>query len=107
MGYGLRNLCTPASIYLVISFIFIAIIYFNNFGIKGSFCLGPIYCSEAGSVLFVSKIIYILFWTWILNVLCNSGAGILAWIIMLLPLLLMVIFFILFLMNETAYIPRI
>ena len=38
------------------------------------------------------KLLYILFWTWILNLMCKAGATEIAWFLVLLPL---IIFFLL------------
>ena len=55
-----KNLCTPAFIYFALSVPSIAL-------------------------MFVMKLIYILFWTWILNLICRDGHTNVAWLLVALP----------------------
>ena len=86
---GLKNLCPPSLLYLVISVIALVVMAFQNYGNENVYCLG-VYTCEVSSVylIFMLKIIYILFWTWILNLICRAGAPIISWLIVLLPLVL-------------------
>lgn len=92
---GLRNLCTPAMIYLVISISAIVIMIVQNWLLNGNtnvFCLGSYSCSVSSIVLiFIVKLLYVLFWTWILNLICSAGAPEVAWFLVLLPFILMFI----------------
>ncbi len=90
---GLRDLCNPAYVYLVLSLITVMIMYLQNFGSTNIYCLGMYKC-EVGSVglIFFIKLLYILFWTWILNILCRGGAEWFSWLLVLVPY---IIFFIL------------
>ena len=92
---GLRNLCTPATIYLVISISAIVIMIVQNWLLNGNtnvFCLGSYSCSVSSMVLiFIVKLLYVLFWTWILNLICSAGAPEVAWFLVLLPFILMFI----------------
>ena len=90
---GLRNLCTPAYIYLVISVISILVIGLQNFGNDNAYCLGPYSCYTKNKVtIFIMKIIYVLLFTWILNIICKSGYETVSWILVLMPFILMFIF---------------
>jgi len=83
---GLTNLCAPAYFYLVISLIAIIIMALQNSGNVNIFCLGSYSCDVSSTALiFIIKIIYVLFWTWILNLMCRAGAETLSWIFVLLP----------------------
>jgi hypothetical protein len=89
---GLRDLCTPAYIYLVISTIALIIIAIQNIGGTGTYSLGPYTCDVTSTVIiFIVKIIYILFWTWVLNLICDAGASGISWFILLFPFILMFI----------------
>ncbi len=89
---GLRNLCTPAYIYLVISLISIIIMSIQNFGNTDLYCLGSLTCSVSSVVLiFIIKMIYIFFWTWILNIICKNGSEPIAWFLLLLPFILAIL----------------
>ena len=87
---GLRNLCTPSYIYLVISMIALVVMMYQNVGNIDKYCLGSYTCNVySTAMIFVIKAIYILFWTWVLNLICKSGAPGIAWFVLLLPLILM------------------
>lgn len=89
---GLRNLCTPAYVYLVISLIAIVIMFYQNVGNVDKYCVGSYTCTVSSTILiFLIKVIYILFWTWILNLICRAGAPAISWFVVLLPFLLMFI----------------
>ena len=40
-------------------------------------------------LVFVVKIIYILFWTWVLNLMCKDGHKGIAWFLVLIPFILL------------------
>ena len=86
---GLTNLCTPSKIYLGLSLLILVVMVLQNTnGNNDIFCLGEHSCNTQSKILiFIVKIIYILFWTWILNLICRAGAPTLSWILVLLPIL--------------------
>jgi hypothetical protein len=87
---GLRNLCTPAYVYLVISLIAMVIMLFQNLGGSSVYCLGTYECDVTSvTLVFIVKLIYVLFWTWVLNLICRAGATPLSWFLVLFPFLLM------------------
>ena len=95
----LNKLCTPAYVYLVISAISILVLAFQNLGSNQIFCAGSFSCSANNTALvFVIQVIYVLFWTWLLNKLCQNGASTVSWILVLLPLIMMFLFIVLFLL---------
>ena len=87
----LRQLCPPAFFYLVISLVIFLFIAFQNLGkATDMYCVGAYSCKvENSPLLFIAKFIYILFWTWILNLICKAGYGTLAWVLVLFPIILM------------------
>ena len=86
---GLRNLCTPSYVYLVVSMIFIFIMFIQNYGNVNTYCLGSYSCDVPNTtIIFIIKIVYVLFWTWILNLICRAGAPGFAWFLVLLPIVL-------------------
>ena len=92
---GLRNLCTPAYIYLLLSFAALFMIGLQNAlsGSTNNYCVGIYSCSNVNVfALFALKILFILFWTWILNILCKSVSEVASWALVLLPLILMFLF---------------
>jgi hypothetical protein len=86
---GLRNLCTPAVIYLAISMMLLVVMYIQNRNNINVYCLGAYECDVTNvTAIFIVKFIYILFWTWILNLICNSGWTSIAWLLLLLPVIM-------------------
>lgn len=86
---GLRNLCTPSYVYLVLSIVLLFVMAAQNYGNTDVFCLGSYSCDVPSVILiFVIKLLYILFWTWILNLICRAGAPSFAWFLVLFPILL-------------------
>ena len=98
---GIRNLCTPAYVYLVISVVTVFVIALQNLGDNSVYCLGPYGCKSNNKVtIFILKLIYILFWTWILNIICKSGYETVSWVLVLLPyVLLFVLIALMFLVS--------
>lgn len=94
-----RSLCTPAMIYFVISFLSIALIAIQNIGNKKKYCVGNFQCNVTDTLMvFIGKALYVAFWTFILQMMCNSGYKNLAWLLLLFPyvlLFVMIGFFIL------------
>jgi hypothetical protein len=86
---GLKNLCPPALLYLVISLSAILVMAMQNFSDDKVYCLGYYSCNVSSAyIIFLLKIIYVIFWTWILNLICREGYPIISWFLVLLPLLL-------------------
>jgi hypothetical protein len=84
------KLCTPAYVYLAISILAILISAFQNMGNNKKYSLGMFSCNVPSCVtIFIVKIIYILFWTWILNLICKDGHSGIAWFLVLLPFILL------------------
>jgi len=87
---NIKELCTPASIYFVISIISLAIILLQNLGNQNSYTVGSFSCRVPSTALiFIIKLIYILFWTWILNLICKDGHTNISWLLILLPWILL------------------
>ena len=86
---GLRNLCTPAYIYLVISMLLLVVMYIQNRNNIDVYCLGAYECDVTNvTAIFLVKFVYILFWTWILNLICSSGFTSISWLLLLMPIIL-------------------
>ena len=86
---GLTNLCRPAYIYLVISIFALVIVALQNIGSNTTLCVGMLSCDVPNTAfVFAVDILYILFWTWILNLICDAGAPLLSWLIVLIPIVI-------------------
>jgi hypothetical protein len=82
-------LCKPALVYLIFSIIGTFMMLIQNIGTNNLFCLGSFSCIVPNvTMVFSVNIIYILFWTFILNLICNSGYIKLAWFLVLIPFIL-------------------
>lgn len=99
------NLCTPATIYFVLSAIGIIMLAFQNYGMSPNmYCVGNVQCPvQTTTPIFIMKILYIALWTFILNTLCSYGYSQLAWFLLLLPFIL---FFIMIFMVGTLLNKR-
>jgi hypothetical protein len=66
-----KKLCEPAKLYLVVSAIFLVLAIFQRIS----------------ALTLITKGVFVLIWTMVLNWLCSKGFKGLAWIIVLLPFL--------------------
>jgi len=97
----LGQLCSPALFYFVLSILAIFISIIQNFGNSGKYSLGSYSCKVPSTILvFIIKMFYILFWTWILNLICKDGYTSIAWLLVLLPFILLFVIMGLVLLNQ-------
>ena len=83
-----KKLCTPAMIYFLISVITLLFMIVSNIGNKGSFCMGNYDCPVDNLyIIYIVKIVYLLFVTLILDSLCNNGYSNISWFLVFFPLL--------------------
>ena len=91
----ISKLCTPAYIYLVLSVIGLVILTIQNFGNTKKYCVGRYSCIVPSTVLvFLFKIIFVAFYTFILDLLCKAGYTNLSWFLILLPFIMFIVTFI-------------
>ena len=74
-GMSISKLCTPAMLYFVLASISIIMAIFTNF--------------QPMSILV--KILWVLFYTWFLNFLCDKGYTAISWFLVLLPFFLLAV----------------
>ena len=87
---SLNQLCTPSYIYFIISVIGLAAAAIQNIGNNQIYALGMFSCRVPSTIaIFLLKLVYILFWTWILNLMCKDGEESIAWLLVLLPFILL------------------
>ena len=67
------KLCLPAMIYFVISIIVLVMNFYSKHNI----------------MILILKLFSTFIWSWILNLLCKKGLGILSWIFIVLPFAIM------------------
>ena len=89
---GLKDICPPAQFYFIISIVSLVIMGYQNIGNSTLYCIGDYNCDVPNTgMVFLIKLLYVVFWTWLLNVICRGGASWFAWLIVLLPILLLFI----------------
>jgi hypothetical protein len=87
---SLKELCTPASLYFVISIVALVMVLMQNLGNNHSYHVGSFSCRvPSTTAVFIVKLLYILFWTYILNLICKDGHVGISWLLVLLPWLLL------------------
>ena len=92
-------LCNPAKFYFIISMVSFVLILLQNIGSHGSFTLGSFSCDSANPALvLVLHVVFVLIWTWMLNMLCRINPKI-SWVIVLFPFVLMFIGYSFMLLN--------
>ena len=97
---SLKELCTPASLYFVISMIALVMVLFQNLGNNHSYHVGSFSCRVPNTMaVFIVKLIYVLFWTYILNLICKDGHVGVSWLLVLLPWLLLFVMIGLLMIN--------
>ena len=86
----LKELCSPSLLYFGISMIALVLVFLQNLGNKNSYHVGSFSCRVPNTtIVFIIKFIYILFWTYVLNLICKDGHTGLSWLLVLLPWLLL------------------
>jgi hypothetical protein len=97
---SLKELCTPAVIYFVISMVSLVMILLQNLGNSNSYNVGSFSCRVPNTAMvFVVKLIYVLFWTYVLNLICKDGHTGLSWLLVLLPWILLFVIIGLLILN--------
>lgn len=95
MKYAIQfpKLCTPAFLYFVISAFIYILVILQNVNNNRVFYLGYLSCNVPSTwLILVIKAMYIIFWTWILNLMCKDGYPTIAWIFVFFPFLLIMLF---------------
>ncbi len=88
-SFSLKKLCTPAMLYFVISFVGLFLIGLNNINQSDMLCLGNFECNVGNNnYVFIVHAAYILFWTFVLDLMCKNGWTDLSWFLLLLPFIL-------------------
>ena len=89
----LKELCTPAFVYFAISIFWLLIMVIQNVNSDiHTLWIGQQNIRVPNLILvFFVKILYILFWTWILNLMCRDGHSEISWLLVLVPFLILFI----------------
>ena len=88
-------MCKPTKIYLVLSIIVFIVLIFQNYGNLDYYCLGKLQCDAPDlTLIFVIKVLYIIFWSSVIQIFCDNQQVTIAWLFVLYPIILYVILFI-------------
>jgi hypothetical protein len=97
---SIKELCTPALLYFLISIVCLTLVLFQNLGNSNSYNVGNFSCRVPNTALiFIIKFIYILFWTWVLNLICKDGHTTISWLLILFPWILLFVIIGLLMLN--------
>ena len=89
LGKIIKDLCQPAYVYLVISIVSIVLLLIQNRGNSNIYCVGDLECNVPSiPLVFVAKILYTVFWVFVLNAICKTGYTNVSWFLVLLPFIL-------------------
>ena len=84
---SLSSLCLPSKIYFVLAVLSIII---------------SLIVSTENVIMGFLHLLFVVFWTWVLNLICKNGFSIVSWILVLVPILiyLIIVFQILLLIRK-------
>jgi hypothetical protein len=98
---SIKEICTPAMVYFVLSMVSIFVLFIQNLGYTNKYQIGSFSCRVTNTtLLFIVKIIYVLFWTYVLNLICKDGYPQLSWVLILLPFIMFALIFLFFLLLQ-------
>ena len=97
----LKELCRPALVYFIISVVALIMVLFQNLGNNNSYNIGYYSCAVPNTaVVFIINLVYILFWTYVLHLICKDGHSGLSWMLVLLPFILSFVIIGLFMVSR-------
>ena len=106
-SFDLTNMCTPATIYFVLSLIGLIMVGLNNLNNHDKVCIGDYNCYVGNNTtVFILNAIYILFWTFILDLMCKGGYSSLSWFVLLLPFIILFIVFAVLMVKDEGMQQR-
>lgn len=103
---NIKSLCSPAFFYFMLSCVILIGSIIQNAGNSQKYCIGSLECNVGNNaVVFLLKIIYIIFWTFILDYICKKGYENVSWFIVLLPFISLIILLVLmvFFINKKEH----
>ena len=85
-----KQLCAPAAFYFIFSIIGLVLMMLQYIGNHNKYHLGSYSCNVSSTpIIFLLKLIYVLFWTWVLNLICKDGHSGISWLLVLFPIILL------------------
>jgi hypothetical protein len=90
---GKSDWCAPSKLYFILSISAVFVMWLQNVGNNKFYCIGSYSCNTTSVIaLFIVKLVYIFAWTYILNIMCQSGLETVSWLFVLLPFILFFVF---------------
>jgi len=80
LAKNIKGLCTPSFVYFIMSILLILVTIFSSSRSKQFKKFNSLFI-----MMIIVKLIYVLFWTWILNLICKSGHPNISWLLVLFP----------------------
>jgi hypothetical protein len=98
---SVKVLCKPAKLYLFLSVFLLLSMIIQNLGKNNVLCFGPLECYEVNKItLLLIKLLYIGFWTFILQMICKGGYTNVSWALVLLPIILFGLTLVMYMLNR-------
>ena len=98
---SVKVLCKPAKLYLFLSLFLLLSMIIQNLGKNNVLCFGPLECYEVNKItLLLIKLLYIGFWTFILQMICKGGYTKISWALVLLPIILFGLTLVMYMLNR-------
>ena len=98
---SVKFLCKPAKLYLFLSVFLLLSMIIQNLGKNNILCFGPLECYEVNKIaLLLIKLLYIGFWTFILQMICKGGYTNVSWALVLLPIILFGLTLVMYMLNR-------
>lgn len=101
----IRQLCTPAKFYFIISVLSLLFMIISNIGNSKIFCMGNYECPVNNVYwIYIIKIIYLVITTIVLESLCKNGYSGLSWFLVFFPIIFYFIALGFFMINQQSSI---
>jgi len=83
---AINKLCAPSKIYFFLAIILLFLSFVNDMRNKDKdkVCLGKLSCKNKPLYYFIN-VLFIVFWSWVLNKLCSYGWVKLSWFLLVFP----------------------
>ena len=83
------RLCRPAYLYFMVSIFILLFLFIQNLGATNLYCVGSYQCQvPSKTAILIGQVLYVVFWTWLLNLICRAGLSDLSWLLILFPIIL-------------------
>lgn len=82
------GLCQPAQVYLGLSLVGMILFFFTAYDASQQFCNNSMQCQVVNTSFMMGvKLLFVLLYTWVLNVLCDRVSPWVSWVLVALPFL--------------------